>query len=67
MSETRYPLEPLFGRILSPFERFLRRTTAGGIVLVGTTLIALGFAAAIGADGLQRILRDVFSGRKLNL
>jgi NhaA family Na+:H+ antiporter len=36
-----YPLEPLFGQILSPFEQFLRRTTAGGIVLVLTTLMTL--------------------------
>ncbi len=37
----QYPLEPLFGRILSPFERFIQRTTAGGIVLVATTLLTL--------------------------
>ena len=36
-----YPLEPLFGRILSPFEQFLRRATAGGIVLVAATLLTL--------------------------
>lgn len=36
-----YPLEPLFGQILSPFENFLRRTTAGGIVLIATTLLTL--------------------------
>lgn len=36
-----YPLEPLFGRILTPFEQFLRRTTAGGIILMGTTVLTL--------------------------
>ncbi|MDP2827826.1 MAG: Na+/H+ antiporter NhaA [Sulfuricellaceae bacterium] len=36
-----YPLEPLFGQILSPFERFLRRTTAGGIVLIATSILTL--------------------------
>jgi NhaA family Na+:H+ antiporter len=36
-----YPLEPLFGHVLSPFEHFLRRTTAGGIILIGTTLLTL--------------------------
>lgn len=41
MQRKTYPLEPLFGRILTPFERFLRRTTAGGIVLMMTTLAAL--------------------------
>ena len=54
----RYPLEPLFGRILSPFERFLRRTTAGGIVLVGTTLVALVFASLLGAEAVQRIVEQ---------
>jgi NhaA family Na+:H+ antiporter len=39
-----YPLERLFGTILSPLERFLRRATAGGIVLVATTLLTLGIA-----------------------
>ena len=39
-----YPLEDLFGHILSPFERFLQRTTSGGIILMGTTLVALVLA-----------------------
>jgi NhaA family Na+:H+ antiporter len=54
MDQPHYPLEPLFGRILSPFEQFLRRTTAGGIVLVATTIVALGLATAVGADAIQR-------------
>lgn len=36
-----YPLEKVFGRIISPFEQFLQRTTAGGLVLMGTTVITL--------------------------
>jgi NhaA family Na+:H+ antiporter len=36
-----YPLEHLFGRILTPFEYFLRSASAGGIVLVGTTVLTL--------------------------
>ena len=55
MEEPRYPLEPLFGRILSPFERFLRRTTAGGIVLTGTTVIALTLATLFGAETMTDI------------
>ncbi len=39
-----YPLETLFGRIMSPFERFLKQTTAGGIVLIGTTVFTILFA-----------------------
>lgn len=52
-SQQRYPLEPLFGRILTPFEQFLRRTTAGGIVLVGTTVVTLGLAAGLGGEALH--------------
>lgn len=39
-----YQLEALFGRILSPFERFLQRTTAGGLILLGTTIVTLVLA-----------------------
>ena len=41
MQRATYPLEPLFGRILTPFERFLKRTTAGVIVLMVTIVVAL--------------------------
>lgn len=36
-----YPLEHLFGRILTPFEYFLRSASAGGMVLIGTTVLTL--------------------------
>ena len=55
MERGQYPLEPLFGRILSPFERFLRRTTAGGIVLVGATVIALALATIFGAHAIHAV------------
>ncbi|MFZ3322824.1 MAG: Na+/H+ antiporter NhaA [Usitatibacter sp.] len=48
MSDQKYPLESLFGRILSPFEDFLRRTAAGGIVLVVATIMALTLATWLG-------------------
>lgn len=51
--QTPYPLELLFGRILTPFEEFLRRTTAGGIVLVGMTISTLGLAAVLGGDAMH--------------
>lgn len=60
MTVPRYPLEPLFGRVLSPFERFLRRTTAGGIVLVGTTVVALAAASALGDDAMNAIFERRF-------
>jgi NhaA family Na+:H+ antiporter len=55
-----YPLESVFGRILSPFERFLQRATAGGVVLVVTTLIALVLATALGDHALH-----AFWGRRI--
>ena len=61
MEQPRYPLEALFGRVLSPFESFLRRTSTGGIVLIATTLIALGLATAIGDEALQRFWESPFS------
>lgn len=42
-----YFFENFFGRILSPFERFLRRTTAGGIVLIITTIVSLVIANSV--------------------
>lgn len=44
MMQNIYPLEKLFGRIISPFDQFLQRTTAGGLVLMGTTVITLTLA-----------------------
>lgn len=55
MQRAPYPLEPLFGRILSPFEQFLRRTTAGGIVLIAATVVALVLATLFGADAIHRL------------
>ena len=54
MGEEKYSLEALFGRILSPLEQFLRRTAAGGIVLMAATGAALAAAAWIGEDALDR-------------
>lgn len=53
METPKYPLESLFGRILTPFEQFLRRTTAGGIVLIAMTVISLGLAAWLGGDAVH--------------
>ena len=62
MEDRPYPLESLFGRIVSPFEQFLRRTTAGGIVLMTTTVIALVLATTLGADTINQ-----FWARSLSL
>lgn len=70
--QKKYPLEKLFGRAMSPFERFLQRATAGGIILVGTTLLALLLAAILGGDTLhhfweQKIAISVGEYLKLNM
>src|SRR5690348_7621842 len=69
MQNNQYPLEPLFGRILSPFEQFLRRTTAGGIVLITATAIALAFATFHGAEVIHHFWERplVFSGNNFRL
>ncbi len=51
----QYALEPFFGRILSPFERFLRRTTAGGIILIGTTVVTLIIANSRWGEGFLHL------------
>lgn len=48
-----YPLEPLFGKIIGPFERFLRQTTAGGIVLMCMTLVTLIVASSPWGDAFR--------------
>jgi NhaA family Na+:H+ antiporter len=61
MNQPRYPLEALFGRILTPFEQFLRRTTAGGIVLMAATALALAVAAWFGGDTLKHLWNQRFA------
>jgi NhaA family Na+:H+ antiporter len=39
-----YPLERMFGRLVSPLEEFQRRSTAGGIVLLAATVATLVIA-----------------------
>jgi NhaA family Na+:H+ antiporter len=57
-----YPLEHLFGRIRSPLEQFLRRTSAGGIVLVAATAVALALATALGQDAVHDFWAQRVSG-----
>ncbi|MES2919098.1 MAG: Na+/H+ antiporter NhaA [Pseudomonadota bacterium] len=53
MPAPKYPLEALFGRVLSPLERFLQRATAGGIILVATTVLTLGLSTLLGSEALH--------------
>jgi Na+:H+ antiporter, NhaA family len=53
-----YFFENFFGRILSPFERFLRRTTAGGIILLAATAIALTLANLGAAGHISSIIKQ---------
>jgi len=61
MAANQYPLEALFGRIFSPFEEFLRRTTAGGIVLIIATVLVVGLAAAIGTEPIRHFWARPFT------
>jgi Na+:H+ antiporter, NhaA family len=70
MSPRKYPLEPLFGRILSPFEQFLQRATAGGIVLIAATVAALVLAAWLGGERIAQLWHQHFAlsfGARFNL
>ena len=55
MKKKHYPLEPLFGKIIGPFERFLQRVTAGGIVLMGMTLLTLIVASSPWGDAYRHL------------
>lgn len=61
MAARRYPLESFFGRILSPFEQFLRTTSAGGIVLMTATCAALALATWLGPATLDRFWERSFT------
>jgi NhaA family Na+:H+ antiporter len=61
MADRPYPLESIFGRVLSPFEQFLRRTSAGGIVLVATTVVALALATLAGDATWRSIWERTFA------
>ncbi len=55
--------EKLFGRILTPFEQFLKRTTSGGIILMGTTVLTLIFANSKWGGFLHDVLyQPIFIG-----
>src|SRR6218665_3172072 len=56
-----YPLEPLVGLMLSPLQRFLERTTAGGLVLAGTTALTLLLAGIVGDEALHHFFERTVS------
>ena len=60
MQTYEYPLEPLFGRMLSPLQRFLRRTTAGGLILSVTTALTLIAASVLGGEALHHFFEKPF-------
>jgi len=59
--QQQYPLESLFERMLSPFERFLRRTTAGGIILMTTTVMVLALATAFDVETIDTFWERSFA------
>jgi Na+:H+ antiporter, NhaA family len=61
MTDQKFPLESLFGRILSPFEDFLHRTAAGGIVLLVATIAALVLATWLGEPAIHHAWDRTFA------
>ena len=57
-----YPLEPLFGRIRSPLEQFLKRTSAGSVVLLVATAAALILATTLGQEAVEHFWERRFAG-----
>jgi NhaA family Na+:H+ antiporter len=55
MRKKPHLLEEFFGRVLDPFERFLKQTTSGGIVLLAATAITLTLANSPWGPPLSRI------------
>jgi NhaA family Na+:H+ antiporter len=49
-----YPLERLFGRLVSPLEEFQRLSTAGGIVLIAATVATLVIANSPAGGAWER-------------
>jgi len=60
MNGHKYPLEPLLGKIISPFERFLRQTTAGGIVLMAMTLLTFAVASSPWGEAWRHLWETPF-------
>nr|WP_308388107.1 Na+/H+ antiporter NhaA [Acidithiobacillus sp. AMEEHan] len=59
--ERPYPLELLFGKVLTPFEQFLRRATAGGMVLIGVTVLTLILSNSTLHDAYHHFWHQHFS------
>jgi NhaA family Na+:H+ antiporter len=55
MKKKPYPLEEFFGRVLDPFERFLKQTSAGGIVLLAAIVFTLALANSPWGPALSAI------------
>lgn len=53
MAQQNNRLENLFGRVITPFERFLGGATSGGIVLIVATIAALAIATGLGGDNVH--------------
>jgi NhaA family Na+:H+ antiporter len=53
-------IEALVGAALTPFERFLGRTTAGSIVLLAATVLALVMASLVGPAELHHFWDEPF-------
>lgn len=55
------PWEKPFENIITPFEEFIHRQTTTGLILIGTTIIALVLANSAWADLYQQV-KDAYAG-----
>lgn len=61
MNSPRVRVEALFGAVLTPFERFLRKTTSGGLVLLAATAFAIAAASFAGEAQVRHFWETPFT------
>ena len=60
MESHRRRIEALVDVVLTPFERFLSRTSSGGLVLLAATVAAVLLASTLGADAVHAFWAETF-------
>lgn len=63
----RSALQSIVGRILSPFENFIQQSTAGGITLIVSTVIALTLATWFGEEKFHHFWEQSLALRVSNI
>ena len=63
----RNALQSIVGRMLSPFENFIQQSTAGGITLIVSTVIALALATWFGGEKFHHFWEQSLALRLSNI